>query len=535
MESKFFKSTWPPVAFIVCLSFGIYLNASGGDFISDDRFQILRNEWIRDPSYLLRILFSSVWDFLPGEGDSNYYRPVKYIIYTLTYAVSALDPRGYHLMKILCHALASVLVFLVTRDMLRDRSRAAMGGGSALNGEPGEVSGARTGFIAAIFFAAHTINTESVNWIAALPEVSFTLFSLLSFFFFIRERYMAAAAAFLVSALSKETAMALPILFAAYDLLVRREPLWRVLPYLKRYLLLIAAAAVYFVMRVYALGGELLALGGGEATHFLTKYEYIINVPLIAAKYVRKLVLPTDISFFNYMNFDPVYSITEPRAVLFAALFILSVAVMLALIRRAPVLLFSLLWVVIFLLPVFFLGWKTGSPVYESRYLYASTAGYGVFLALLFTGVFEARWLPERSRVRLLLAAALVVTSLYSAGTVIHNRVWISEYALWQDSARKKPESRGARISYGIELAKLDRLDEALGEFEAARGIDPESSAVYNNIGIIYAKRGLFSKAAGYFEKAVIFDPKNIEARRNLAQARELLGIPAGAVKEEGK
>ncbi|MEK9134645.1 MAG: hypothetical protein AAB333_07260, partial [Pseudomonadota bacterium] len=40
-------------------------------------------------------------------------------------------------------------------------------------------------FVAALLFAAHPIHTEAVTWVAGIPELSFTLFYLLSFYFYI--------------------------------------------------------------------------------------------------------------------------------------------------------------------------------------------------------------------------------------------------------------------------------------------------------------------------------------------------------------
>ena len=41
-------------------------------------------------------------------------------------------------------------------------------------------------FMAAVLFAAHPIHTEAVTWVAGVPELTFTLFSLLSFLLYIK-------------------------------------------------------------------------------------------------------------------------------------------------------------------------------------------------------------------------------------------------------------------------------------------------------------------------------------------------------------
>ena len=47
-------------------------------------------------------------------------------------------------------------------------------------------SGMGIGREAAVLFAAHPIHTEEVTWVAGVPELTFTLFSLLSFHLYIK-------------------------------------------------------------------------------------------------------------------------------------------------------------------------------------------------------------------------------------------------------------------------------------------------------------------------------------------------------------
>ncbi len=519
IENK--ELTWPYIIIIFLAASAVYLGTLGNEFISDDKTQIAKNIWLTDISYIPRLLFSTVWDFLPGEGDSNYYRPVKYLLYTLVYQFSGYEPWGYHVLKIIFHALTSVVIYFIGRELVKVYSTRALATAVIKDGTgvkkpgPGDEYTTAMPFIAAILFALHPINTESVAWIAAIPEVSFTLFSLLSILLFIKGRHMLCGLAFLIAALSKETAMAMPLLALAFDLLILKRPVWPPLQFIKRYMSFIVAAAVYTIMRTYTLGGEFLGLGDAGET-LLTKGEYILNIPLILGKYLRKLTMPTDISFYNFMTFDPVHSLSEVRAIAGVLLFAVLLAVLLWLLIKKPEFLFAAVWIIIPLLPVFFIGWKSGSPVYESRYLYASTGGYTLLFALLYSQLINRARIKGGSMVSLLRAALLIVVILFTASTVMRNFDWQSEYTIWRSAAETNPDSRAVRIDYGVALARRGELDKAMTEFEAAIRIDPESSGAYNNIGIIHAKRGDLRAALKNFRRAVELDPRNEDAVKNL-------------------
>ena len=88
----------------------------------------------------------------------------------------------------------------------------------------------------------------------------------------------------------------MPLLALAFDLLILHRPVWPPLQFIKRYLSFIVAAAIYSVMRIYTLSGEFLGLGEVGET-LLTRGEYILNVPLILGKYLRKLTISNGYKF----------------------------------------------------------------------------------------------------------------------------------------------------------------------------------------------------------------------------------------------
>ncbi len=70
-------------------------------------------------------------------------------------------------------------------------------------------------------------------------------------------------------------------------------------------------------------------------------------------------------------------------------------------------------------------------------------------------------------------------------------------------------------------LARLylaqDRIDEAIGRFEAALAADPQNPAAYMTLGTLYEKKNDYKKAIGIYEQALDVHPNLWAAANNLA------------------
>ena len=209
------SSRYTAIAILFIISIGVYLNALPNEFVYDDKYQVLENHWIRDAKYIPEIFLTNVWAFVGEENLSNYYRPLMHIIYMINYHIFGFKPWGFHLTNILLHGGVSVLLFLLLSvlinqshdlnskfhpeqvgtnskskikkskgrtDLVRPKSQFSKPKSQILNLKSQILSAP---FIAALLFAAHPIHTEAVTWIGGIPELSFTLFYLLSFYLYI--------------------------------------------------------------------------------------------------------------------------------------------------------------------------------------------------------------------------------------------------------------------------------------------------------------------------------------------------------------
>jgi tetratricopeptide (TPR) repeat protein len=118
-----------------------------------------------------------------------------------------------------------------------------------------------------------------------------------------------------------------------------------------------------------------------------------------------------------------------------------------------------------------------------------------------------------------LVGALALLTGLYSIGTVRRNAVWRTDFALFEDTVRKSPDSGVAQEQFGRALMGRDRLDEAIGHLRTALALDPSSDEAHTNLGIAYYRKGLIDQAIEEERISIRLNPNLPEKHFNLAQA----------------
>jgi len=484
------------MAVILLISFFAYSNALSNGFVYDDVPTIQENYWIQDFKYIPEIFSSNVWAFYGRSG--KYYRPMMHTIYTFNYHVFGPDPWGFHLVNILFHAASSILIFLIASVIVKEARPSAS---SSFLLSP---------FFAAILFATHPVHTEAVTWISGTPDVSFTAFYLLSLYLYIRSgarlggAYALSLLSFFIATLCKEPALTLPLVLIAYDHVFREEKM-PIAVRVMRYVPFLAVAGIYFAMRIHALGG----FAPQTAHRELGLYDAVINVFPLLSGYLGKLLLPINLNVYHVLH--PVTSILEKKAIL--SLVAVASFVMLTIIasKKNKALFFSLLLVIVPLLPALYIPWL-GKNSFAERYLYLPSCGFVISLSLLI------EWtkvkMPER--IAGTTAFLAVLAGLYFAGTLMRNPAWRDEYTLWTDTVQKSPESAVAQSNLGLVLIERRQYDKAIEHIQIAEDLEPANPKFHNNLGVAYTETGATDKAIEQYEIALRLDPNNEKAHYGL-------------------
>ncbi|MCL5022906.1 MAG: tetratricopeptide repeat protein [Nitrospirae bacterium] len=527
-----------PVALIGFVSFAVYFNTLFNDFVYDDVLQVLENHWIRDVRYLPEMFSKAAWGFRPEYAVSNYYRPLMHVIFMVNYHLFGLKPWGFHLVNILFHTVNSVLVFILVSKLFGEDSRQY----AVDSSQPAEnrkkhigkrqfdaycllpaVNFPSAALIAALLFAVHPIHTEAVAWIGAVTDLSYTLFYLLSLYFYMRSTdgtlhkgfYSLSLTCFVLSLLCKEPAVTLPIILIVYDLSLGKEALRGA----KRDFtaLLKRQSPYFFVTGLYLFlrSGVLGSFAPVKAHMDLTTYQHVINVFPLFSRYLEQLIFP--VHFNAFIMLHPIASVLETKGMLSLMAAAVYVALTVAAYRKNRPAFFALMLLVIPLLPVFYVP-ALGEASLAERYLYLPSFGFVLLLVMTFSWVGKKG--PRYATSVLLLA--YLVAGLYSLQTVKRNAIWKDNFTLFSDMVRQSPGGELPHGMLGNAFMSLGRVDEAIGQYRIITlKLNPNSAAAHRNLGLCYMQKGMTKEAVEEYQRAVAIAPADLEARRGLVLAYE--------------
>ena len=426
-----------------------WLPSLGASFQFDDYVVIVDDSHVQS--------LAAWWRSMPGI------RPLLKLSFALNHAAGA-GPAGFRAVNILLHALNASLVFVLLRRLAR-RLRVADEAGAAL-----------LAATAALVFALHPVQAESVTYVSGRSNVLMAGLVLLGLLAYTRGSaaaspgqrvltQLAVACCFALAMAAKETAVVAPL---ALLLLVRCEhgrgwrDAWRAAAPSLLVMALLATAAVLLLPY-----GRLLAFSLSLRDPWHNLLTQARGIGWLAGQLLR----------IDELNADPqLEAVTGPDApVLFTALAIIALLVLgFASLAKRPGLALGILWCLLWLAPTNSLVARL--DVANDRQLYLPLIGIGWLagLALL--------QLPALLSRPILLGVLSVVLA---AATVARNGVYQTEVAFWQDVVAKSPLNARAANNLGMAHAVACEPLAARSAFERAIAIAPKDTLPQVNLALL--------------------------------------------------
>jgi tetratricopeptide (TPR) repeat protein len=463
--------------------------ALGNGFVWDDKVIVVDNPDTRDLSSLPKVLLS------PDEMKP-YYRPLTRASFLLDYRLFGFDARAYHLVNLLLHLSAVLLLYTLGRQLFESRAPA---------------------LAAALLLAVHPIHCEAVAFVSARNNIFALCFGLLSLLFLIdaaarrsHARAAMSALAFFAAVAAKEPgAMVLPIL-----------ALWLYVPALsgnlpgpRRWTLLvphIVAAAGYFAMRIVALGAPVASEGvlRGLWARLAQNYWVLPRYLLLAA-------WPSALGPYHQVP-EEYASLLWPPLVWMA----IAAAIVLIARRPSPASVLGLLWFALNLVPIVNLV-PIPSTAMAERFFYIPAAGLWLVVA-------DLLWrLPVPRRVLVGIGAAAVV--VLGVRAALRDRDWRDDVRLFASAVATEPSSVTAHFNYGNALKDVGDLAGAETQWVKALAIQPLDPGTHAQLGTLAATRGDYATAERHYRIALRGDVSLSEAHLNLARICERTGRPEEA------
>ncbi len=284
------KSRWFSPAFLLVMAASVvivYSGTFGASFHFDDIPLIVENTTLRE--------MKNFFGLLRGE------RGVTMATFALNYAVGGLDVFGYHIVNTAIHIINAALAYLLLTatltkcGMTPERSR-------------------KIAAFAALFFALHPIQTQSVTYIVQRMESLSALFYLASLLAFVKAAglnaklgkialYTLVAVFYILGFYSKEVAVTLPAIIFLYDLffisslrlkgLAKRWPL---------YLTLLILLAYFIASTIIPAGGfgdlseeltkNAAPISAGFGVSGISATEYLFTQFNVIVYYIALLFVP---------------------------------------------------------------------------------------------------------------------------------------------------------------------------------------------------------------------------------------------------
>jgi tetratricopeptide (TPR) repeat protein len=510
-----------------------YLPALHGGFIWDDHVLLTESPLIKASDGLYRF-------WLTTEAPD--YWPLTSTTLWVEWRLWGLDPTGYHVTNLALHVIEALLVWAILLSL--------------------RIPGA---YLAALVFAVHPVNVESVAWIAQRKNLVAMLFFLLATLFYLEDDvgeeggrrpldrpgpsrwYWLSLAIFVLALLGKGSVATLPLVLLLTAWWRRRRvtarDLVRIAPFA-------ATAASLVLVNIW-----FQTHGSPEAIRSAGLGERLLGAGAVVWFYLSKTLLPVHLAFVY-----PQWHIEMASPLWWLPLLAaLGVSAVLFRFRDTWGRPFLMAWAFFCatLLPVMGL-----TDVYFMTY--SLVADHYQHIAIIgVVALAAAAWGEWRRRARgssrtaaVGVAAVVVGTltwltvrqttiyrdeeTLYRATIEANPDCWLAHYNLavvlkaqgrrqdemlhLEEALRARPDHAKAHNNLAIALLEEGRSGEALSHAEEALRIKPDMPEALVNLGIVLSRAGRTAEALEPLERAVRLLPDSAEAQYNLGLTLAALG-----------
>jgi Flp pilus assembly protein TadD len=461
-----------------------YANSLGGPLVFDDVINIRENAKLRRPWPI----WESMWGPLK-TGVSG--RPVVQLSFVLNHAIHGLDVGGYHLVNLLLHLAAALLLFGVVRRTLASPALAPRFGAHATP----------LAFCVALLWEVHPLLSDSVTYISGRTEILAGLFLLMTLNCAIsgaasangahtgraRGWYVAALLACALGTGCKEIMVAAPLLVLLYDRLflsasfrqALRERGWV-------YAGLLATLAL-IPLNLYMADFHRSALVGADV---MSPWDYLKTQAQVIVMYLRLSFWPHPlvIDYQGWPTHPPLARVL-PHALLIVALLALTVA---GLFRLKPAA-YAGAWFFLILAPTSSVL-PLPTEIATERRMYLPLMA---IVALVMLGGYRlvvrlsARAPASTARFRYAAMGAVGVIVL-AAGvrTAARNEVFKDPVVLLSNVIQHQPNNTRAINNRAYELLGRGDVAAAKRDYLRAVELDPSNYLGLNNLATIYMSEG---------------------------------------------
>jgi len=457
----------------VLIVFFIYSGTLHFPFNYDDADVIQNNYKIRNISDFTSIVSSN-----PQRALLNY-------SFAINYYFGKLNTYGYHIVNIALHLLNGIILFFLIKRLTKGPAK-----------DPECVL---TALLASSLFISHPVNVESVTYISSRSGLLCAFFYLLAILFFLKADNKTKSRShfpfrifslifFIMSCFSKENGITLPLILMVIEYInpngYRNQIKYNFRDWIKKryfpfHFAYWVVAALIFFLRIFIFG----TTGNPNFSRPIPVQSLTQIFSFVYG--IKLLFLPFNLTVDHYLPIADSFS--DLRAMGSVAVIVLVISFGFFARRRAPIILFSLLWILLTQLPTLVFPVQ---DVLAERWLYMPVMGFALLLSSS-AGFCSINSIQKIKKSLILIIAMIVI--LYSVLAQKATLSWENPISLWTNALKKSPINH------------------------------PSVKALYG-IGTVYQSRGMYADAIEQYQRALKIKPGYMKIYLNLAESYMMTG-----------
>jgi Flp pilus assembly protein TadD len=499
---------------VFCLAIAAGAGTLFNGFTIDDEEILIHSDRVHQLSNQKAIWLTDWWEvdrrpFVDRHMD-RLYRPLALFTFSLNHAVHGLKPLGYHVVNVLLHGLASVLVWMLASQLLM---------------RMGDVPSARVAStVGGLLFAVHPIHVEAYASVVGRADLLAAVSVLTGTLLFLRQSncpgvfwYWAIPICLAAGLLSKESGLILAfwvVILTVWRLRESSSPR----PYVALYAGLLVSFAGYMLLRSIACGGAAPEVANTGA----------LDNPLVGASLAERVWTPFKLlALYLGLMIWPARLCADYSL---GAIGLASSPLDWGVAAGLTVVAFSMLTIV--------MGWRRRSftsllvvllfsayamfsnsflligALAGERFFYLPSVVVCIGTGLAFERIWKALGRRESSGLRRLLGTGLVAAMiLLTMRTGLRNHDWRDTRTIMAATVRDFPSSARGHWATGQFLLKDGEFDEAMTHLERAVNLSPHSARFYQTLSLAYWAKDDRQKAQASAEAALAMLPNDRASR----------------------
>ncbi|MDD3875886.1 MAG: tetratricopeptide repeat protein [Bacteroidales bacterium] len=485
------------ISAIIVFTIITYSNHFNNPFHFDDAHTIENNMYIKSLKNF-PLFFSDASTISSNPMNQNY-RPLITLSNAFDYYLGGgLDPFYFHLSMFFWFIVQIIIMFLMFSKL------ANLTGTHKYNIY-------FVGFAVA-WYAIHTANAETLNYIISRTDSLSTLCVVASMYMYISFPLKRKSFAYLLPVIlgmfiKEQTAMFVPILFFYILLFENKMPLSDI--FVKSKFPLLRNSIIRTMPALFILGLLSVFVIRMQPDSFspggISAFDYFITQPWVYLRYFICFFLPFNLSADT--DWDAISNIFDERVIVgfsFIA-FLIYWAFRSSKNKETRAVSWGILWFLFALLPT-----SSFIPLAEVTNDHRMFFPFvGLTLSIVWTIRYwlikkDEKFLTKNVISRYIITGVCLIIIMANAyGVRQRNKVWSSSESLWYDVSIKSPRNGRGLMNYGLALMSKGDLNGALEVYNKALVLTPSYSYLHINMGIVKNSLGLKEEAESHFKLAV--------------------------------